>query len=205
MRSSQRGLKSKDNVAGCWSLQRRPKQFQTLRRGRRSRHKLRPPPNCHRGRASVRALKSCPAPCEVRVAAPSSRARARVLLLRPRFRGENLSHHVRLRERALADRETQLHVFLRPLPFGESRSRFRAHGPTIVVNAARTNRELSGLARRDRPVFLPSAAHDAPPLPPSEEEFLCASHPVRDRRERDKLARSRLQRASCALLLRLSP
>src|SRR6266566_4412486 len=155
-RSSRRGLKSKYNVAGCWSLRRRPKQFQTLRRGRRSRRKLRPPPNCHRGRASVRALKWYPAPCEARVAAPSSGARARVLFLRPRFRGENLSHHVRRRERALADRETQLHVFLRPLP-------------------------------------------------PCEEEFLCASHPVRDRRERDKLARSRLQRASCALLLRLSP
>src|SRR5436853_271826 len=114
-RSSRRGLKSKYNVAGCWSRRRLLKQFQTLRRGHRSRHKLRPPPNCHRARASVRALKWCPAPCEGRVAAPSSGAREHVLFLRPRFRGENLSHHVHRRERALADRETQLHVFLRPL------------------------------------------------------------------------------------------
>src|SRR4029077_9668120 len=67
------------------------------------------------------------------------------------------------------------------------------------------NRESSELARPERAGFLPSAAHDVPPLPTCEEKSPCASHPVRDRRERDKLARSRLQRASCALLLRLSP
>src|SRR5205814_2263910 len=69
---------------------------------------------------------------------------------------------------------------------------------------ARTSRESSELARRDRPVFLPSVAHDVLRLQPCEEEFLCASHPVRDRRARDKLVRSRLQHASCASLLRLS-